>query len=67
MAQPVLPRSSPEAGPFLVMYQVEFTDAAEDDLSTLHKKIAQQVLGRLRWLAGNAESVRHKEVTSMVV
>ena len=49
------------------MYQVEFSDAAEDDLSTLHKKITQQVLGRLRWLAGNAESVRHKEVTSMGV
>lgn len=45
------------------MYQVVFTDAAEDDLSILDKTIAQQVLGRLRWLAGNAESVRHKALT----
>ena len=45
------------------MYQVEFTDAAEDDLSGLDKTIAQQVLVRLRWLASNAESVRHKAVT----
>ena len=45
------------------MYRVEFTDAAEDDLSRLDRTIAQQVLDKLRWLAGNAQSVRHKALT----
>ena len=45
------------------MYRVEFTDTAEDDLSRLDRVIAQQVLDKLRWLADNAESVRHKALT----
>ncbi len=45
------------------MYRVEFTDTAEDDLSRLDRAIAQEVLDKLRWLADNAESVRHKALT----
>ena len=44
-------------------YRVEFTDTAEDDLSRLDSNVAQQVLDKLRWLADNAESVRHKALT----
>ena len=44
-------------------YQVEFTSAAEDDLARLDRTVAQRVLNRLRWLADNAESVRHKALT----
>lgn len=44
-------------------YRVEFTDTAEDDLSRLDSTVAQRVLDRLRWLADNAESVRHKVLT----
>ena len=44
-------------------YEVEFTRTAEDDLSRLDKTVAQQVLDKLRWLADNAESVRHKALT----
>ena len=43
--------------------RVEFTNTAEDDLSRLDRTVAQQVLDRLRWLAANAESVRHKALT----
>ena len=45
------------------MYRVEFTGDAEDDLSKLDNTVAQQVLDKLRWLADNAESVRHKALT----
>ena len=39
---------------------VEFTEAAGNDLSRLDRTVAQQVLDKLHWLAANAESVRHK-------
>ena len=42
---------------------VEFTDTAEDDLSRLDTRVAQRVLDRLRWMADNAESVRHRALT----
>ena len=44
-------------------YAVEFTDTAQDDLSRLDKTVAQRVLDRLRWMADNAESVRHRALT----
>ena len=47
-------------------YRVEFTDTAEDDLSRLDRTVAQQVLDKLRWLADNAESVRHKALTAQL-
>lgn len=40
------------------MYHVEFTPAAERDLSRLDTPIAQRVLKRLRWLAENIELIR---------
>lgn len=39
------------------MYQVDFTPAAEGDLSRLDAAIAQRVLKRLRWLAENFEAI----------
>lgn len=45
-------------------YEVEFTRTAERDLSRLDKTVAQQVLDRLRWLADNADSVRHKVLSA---
>lgn len=42
------------------MYRVEFTDTAVEDLSRLDRTAAQQALNRIRWLADNVESVRHK-------
>lgn len=45
-------------------YRVEFTPAAEQDLSRLDNTAAQQALDRLHWLADNAESVRHKALTA---
>ncbi len=45
------------------MYEVEFTRAADDDLSRLDRNIAQQALDRLHWLADNAESVQHRELS----
>ena len=44
-------------------YQVEFTKVAEDDLAKLDRELAQQTLNRLRWLADNAESVRHRALS----
>ena len=44
-------------------YQVEFANAAEDDLAKLDRELAQQALNRLRWLADNAESVRHRALS----
>ena len=40
-------------------YDVKFTDTVERDRSRLDRTTAQQVIDRLRWLADNAESVRH--------
>lgn len=34
-----------------MMYEVEFTPGAEDDLARLDAPVAQRVLKRLRWLA----------------
>ena len=48
------------------MYRVEFTNTAENDLSRLDRTVAQQVLDKLRWLADNAESVRHKALTAQL-
>ena len=47
-------------------YRVEFTNTAEDDLSRLDRTVAQQVLDKLRWLANNIESVRHKALTNQL-
>ena len=47
-------------------YRVEFTLAAEHDLSRLDSTVAQQVLDRLRWLADNVELVRHKALTAQL-
>lgn len=38
-----------------MIYQVEFTNAAEDDLSRLDRTIAQQAMDRVHWLADNAD------------
>ena len=43
--------------------RVEFTSTAENDLSSLDRTVAQQVLDKLHWLADNAESVRHRALT----
>ena len=48
------------------MYEVEFTHIAEHDLSRLDRNVAQQVLDRLRWLAQNVESVRHRALTAQM-
>ena len=45
-------------------YRVEFTRAAEDDLSNLDRTVAQRSLDRLRWLADNVESVRHRALSA---
>ena len=45
-------------------YRAEFTRIAEHDLSRLDKTVAQQVLDRLRWLADNSDSLRHKVLTA---
>ena len=47
-------------------YRVEFTVTAENDLSRLDSTVAQRVLDRLRWLADNADSVRHKALTAQL-
>ena len=38
-------------------YQVDFTPAAERDLSRLDVSVARRVLKRLRWLAENVETI----------
>ena len=43
--------------------RVDFTGTAEDDLSSLDRTVAQQVLDKLNWLAENAESVQHTALT----
>ena len=44
-------------------YRLELTKGAEDDLAKLDRTIAEQVLDRLRWLANNAELVRHRALS----
>jgi mRNA interferase RelE/StbE len=45
------------------MYEVEFTPEAEDDLSRLHKPVAQRALKKIRWLAENFEMVTPEPLT----
>ena len=44
----------------MVIYQVEFENSAEDDLTRLSKAVAQQVIDKLNWLSDNAGTVPHK-------
>lgn len=44
-------------------YRLELTNGAEDDLAKMDSTIAEQALDRLRWLADNAESVRHRALS----
>ena len=48
------------------MFEVEFTRVAEHDLSRLDRTVAQEVLNRLRWLAQNVETVRHRALTAQM-
>lgn len=42
------------------MYRLDFTTAAERDLDRLDPPIRTRILKRLKWLADNAENVRHE-------
>ncbi len=44
-------------------YLVEFSVRAGDGLSRLDTTIARQVRDKIRWLAENADSVRHEPMT----
>ncbi len=44
-------------------YALEYTEAADDDMSRLDRRIAQTVRRRLLWLADNAEAINHRELT----
>ena len=45
------------------VFRVQFTKEAEADLEGLDPTIRRRVIERLRWLADNAESVRHEALT----
>ena len=45
------------------MYRVELTPGAEANLARLDALTAQRVLKRLRWLAGNFETIRPEALT----
>lgn len=45
------------------MYRVEFTQGALDQLASLDKIIAQQVLQKLHWLADHFDEVTHWPLT----
>jgi mRNA interferase RelE/StbE len=45
------------------MFQVEFTEVAQSDLSRLDKPMAQRVLKKLRWLAENFDVVTPEALT----
>lgn len=47
----------------LVMYTVKFTQDSTDQLATLSKSDAQQVMKKLRWLAENFEQATHQPST----
>ncbi|MEW5717172.1 MAG: type II toxin-antitoxin system RelE/ParE family toxin [Chloroflexota bacterium] len=42
------------------MYRLDFTADAERDLDRLDPPIRTRILKRLKWLADNAENVRHE-------
>lgn len=41
------------------MYSIRFEDEAIRDLERLDKSVARRILRKLKWLAQNAESMRH--------
>lgn len=45
------------------MYHFDFTPGAEDDLDRLDPQVRTRVLKRLKWLADNAERVRHESLS----
>jgi mRNA interferase RelE/StbE len=45
------------------MYRYIFTPDAERDLDRLDSQIRQRILKRLKWLAENAESIRHEPLS----
>ena len=47
-----------------IVYTVEFTETAEDDLASLERTLAQRALGKIRWLAENFESLTPEPLTA---
>ena len=46
------------------MHEVRMLKAASRDLAALDKEIAGRVMGRIRWLADNFESIRPKPLAA---
>ena len=46
-----------------MIYSLDLTAVADEDLSRLDRAIAQRITARLIWLADNAASVRHTALT----
>ncbi len=44
-------------------YEFRITDEAVADLARLDRSVAQRILSRIRWFAGNFESVRHESLS----
>ena len=44
------------------MYDLDFTRGAENDLARLDPQVRTRILKRLKWLADNAERVRHESL-----
>ena len=42
------------------MYHIEFDPRASDDLAQLDRTQAQHIFKKIRWLAENAQFIRHK-------
>ena len=45
------------------MFQVEFADGAERDLTRLDARVRERIFKRIQWLAHNAATVRHVALT----
>ena len=46
-----------------MIYDITFTDDADDDLSRLDNTVKELVINRLNWMAENAELVNHRALT----
>jgi mRNA interferase RelE/StbE len=46
-----------------VIYRVELTATAEDDLSNLDPPVAQRALNRLKWFSEHFETVDHEALS----